>query len=244
MSNPAVITLEDASNAKGKIKRFVLEDNIGESLHLHIDNMRVDFTVNEFLAFTKMIRSSLEELDFLSPYTIDNFDEHFLKECADLLPNLERIEIEEVELSKLKCVQNKVFHYDLKLSKLSKIKDVPAYKYLHGEKEEFIAYKQHNYFNTDNEKRLLTMQESIKSNGYPFNNEYIVLFNGQDIIRDGQHRAAILADQFGLDYKVKAMRFHFTGNKHLLHLSKQNLKTSFMWFARKVYRKLKGYIRK
>ena len=55
MSNPAVITLDSVNSKKGQFKRFVVEDNIGESLHLHIDNMRVDFTVNEFLEFSIMI---------------------------------------------------------------------------------------------------------------------------------------------------------------------------------------------
>ena len=36
MSNPAVITLSNASSRKGKFKRFVIEDNIGESIHLHM----------------------------------------------------------------------------------------------------------------------------------------------------------------------------------------------------------------
>ncbi len=49
MSNPAVITLANSTSRKGKFKRFVVEDNIGESVHLHIDNMRIDFTINEFL---------------------------------------------------------------------------------------------------------------------------------------------------------------------------------------------------
>lgn len=243
MSNPAVITLEDASNPKAKIKRFVLEDNIGESLHLHIDNMRIDFTVKEFLAFTQMIRSSLLELDFLAPYSVNDFDEHFLKECAPFLPDLQKIEIEEIILSKLECIVHKFPRKDLKLLTIKKIKQSPAYKYLQGNKKEFIDYTQFNYFNTNNEIRLEKMQESIYSNGYPLENNYIVLFNGQNIIRDGQHRAAILANQLGLNAKVKIMRFHFNGKKHLIHVNKTNTKTSFMWFARKVKRKLKEILK-
>ncbi|MBQ6975327.1 MAG: hypothetical protein IJQ16_02075 [Selenomonadaceae bacterium] len=30
----------------------------------------------------------------------------------------------------------------------------------------------------------------MRKNGYPFNGEYILVFNNQNIIRDGQHRAA------------------------------------------------------
>ena len=70
MSNPAVITLANASSRKGKFKRFVIEDNIGESMHLHIDNMRVDFTIKEFLEFSQMIRESLTELNLLGKYVL------------------------------------------------------------------------------------------------------------------------------------------------------------------------------
>ena len=33
------------------------------------------------------------------------------------------------------------------------------------------------------------MFESVKRNGYPFNEEYITFWNDQNIVRDGQHRA-------------------------------------------------------
>ena len=97
MSNPGVITLANANSKKGKFQRFVIEDNIGESIHLHIDNMRVDFTVEEFLEFSKIIRKSLLDLNFIDGLNIDNFDEHFLMECSSYLPKLQSTEIEEVK---------------------------------------------------------------------------------------------------------------------------------------------------
>ena len=57
MSNPAVIVLDEVKKSKKSVfKRFVLEDNIGEAIHLHVDNMRIDFTIDEFLEFSSMIR--------------------------------------------------------------------------------------------------------------------------------------------------------------------------------------------
>jgi hypothetical protein len=244
MSNLAVITLSNASSRKGKFKRFVVEDNIGESLHLHIDNMRVDFTINEFLEFSQMIRESLLELDFLDGYSVTNFDEHFLMECSSFLPKLTSIKIEDVELSKLTCIVHSNYKGDLNLMKLSSISDIPAYQYLTGEKKAFFSYEQFNYFGVDNETRLLSLVESIKTNGYPFSEKYIILFNNQDIIRDGQHRAAALAHLHGLDYKVKIMRFNFDGDNHLMNIYKNNFKIGLKWFVRKVYRKLKKYMKK
>jgi len=244
MSNPAVITLADASSKKGKFKRFVIEDNIGESVHLHVDNMRVEFTIKEFLEFSQMIRESLKDLGFLKGYKLENFDEHFLKECADLLPRLNKIVIEEIELSKLKCIVHSNYRSDLNIMKLVSIDKIPAYKFLQGDKEEFLKYGQFNYFGMNNEKRLMETLESVKQNGYPFQDKYLILFNGEDTIRDGQHRAAVLAHLYGLDKKVKIMRFYFDGTKHLMDIDKNNFKTAFKWFARKVYRKLRRYLKR
>lgn len=243
MSNPAVITLADASDKKAKFKRFVIEDNIGESIHLHIDNMRVDLTIKEFLEFSQMIRDSLKDLDFLKSYKLENFDDHFLKQCSDFLPHLSKIVIEEIELSKLKCIVHSNYRSDLNLMKLVSVDKVYAYKFLQGEKEEFLKYSQFNYFGMNNEKRLMETLESIKKNGYPFQDQYLVLFNGEHTIRDGQHRAAILAYLYGLDKKVKIMRFHFDGTKHLINTNSINTKIALKWFVRKVYRKLKSHMK-
>ena len=243
MSNRAVITLADASDKKAKFKRFVIEDNIGESVHLHIDNMRVNLTIKEFLEFSQMIRDSLKNLDFLKSYKLENFDDHFLKQCSDFLPHLSKIVIEDIELSKLKCIVHSNYRSDLNLMKLVSLDKVHAYKFLQGEKEEFLRYAQFNYLGMNNEKRLMKTLESLRKNGYPFQDKYLVLFNGEDTIRDGQHRAAILAHLYGLDEKVKIMRFHFDGTKHMMNTNSINSKIALKWFVRKVYRKLKNYMK-
>jgi len=243
MSNPAVIILDEVNTKETRFKRFVTEDNIGESIHLHIDNMRIDFTIDEFLEFSSMIKESLIELDILNGFSIDNFDEHFIKECAAFLPDLKEIKIEEIELSKLKCIVHSDYKSDLNLIKIEPITNIAAYHYLNGNKEAFINYNQYNYSTTNNKTRLKETLDSIKKNGYPYKEKYIVLFEGQDMIRDGQHRAAILAYLNGTDSKIKVMRFYFKGNKHQIKAVESNVKTGSKWFARKIYRKLKQIIK-
>jgi len=244
MSNPAVITLDSLNSRSGKFKRFQLEDNIGESIHLHIDNMRVDFTINEFLIFSEMIRQSLKEIEFLPGYNIDDFDEYFLKECTPFLKYLKEIKIEEVKLSDLKFIEHKTYRQGLNLIKLATINEIPAYQFLEGNKDAFINYRQFNYFNTDNEERLLENLSSIKNNYYPLENKYIILFDRQNIVRDGQHRAAILAHLYGINYKIKIMRFYFANDEYMVKATNHNSKTLGKWFLRKVYRKVRGIIRK
>lgn len=234
--------LDSVNSATGRFKRFQIEDNIGEAIHLHIDDMRVDFTVDEFLRFSEMIKASLNKLEFLDKYSVDNFDAQFLRECSEMLPELVRIEIEDIELSKLRCILYSNYGGDLNLFKIVSIQNSPAYQFLQGVNQDFLRYGQYNYCSVDNKSRLLDMLESVKRNKYPYKDEYIVLFNGQDWIRDGQHRAAILAHLHGLDSTVKVMRFHFKGDGHKINARKSNARTCLMWFARKVYRKLKRII--
>jgi hypothetical protein len=243
MSNPAVITLSKASSRKGKFKRFVIEDNIGESVHLHIDSMRFDFTINEYLEFSKVVKKSLKELKILKEYDIENFDEHFLLNCSNFLPNLHNISIEEIKLSDLKFIIHSNYKKDMNIIKLKKITESPVYKYLKGKKKDFLNYNQYNYFRVGNEKRILDVFDSIKSHGYPYQNQYIVLFNGENVVRDGQHRAAVLAHLYGLNYKAKILRFNFNGNTHLLKPNIKNLKNIFLFLVKKIYKKIKSKLK-
>jgi len=243
MSNIAVITLSDSSNKKGGFKRFLVEDNIGEAIHLHVDNMRVDFTVDEFLAFSEIVRSSLVELDLLYGYELNSFDEHFLKESANLLPDLSAIRVKKIKLSKLKCIVNISWNKSLTLQRLLPVTKVPAYLYLNGSKAKFKKYHQFNYASCSNEERLESILESIKLKGYPYQSSYIVLFKGENIIRDGQHRAAVLAYLYGPDFEVDIQEFDFNGRQHTVHVYLNNLKAIFVWGLRETYRKVKRVVK-
>jgi hypothetical protein len=239
MSNPAVITLANSTSRKGKFKRFVVEDNIGESVHLHIDNMRIDFTINEFLEFSKMTRTALQELDIFPGYSIDDFDEHFLMEIGSQLPNLESIKIEEVKLSELRCIVSKSYKRGLVINYLLPIQKTPVYRYLTGDTNDYENYKHYNYFGVDNHSRINLILKSIQDHKYPYKNKYIILTNGQDIIRDGQHRAAVLYHLHGEDYKVKIMRFSFKGSSHYMRIKSANVLRIIKWFLLFMYKKLK-----
>jgi hypothetical protein len=238
MSNPGVITLSDCSNRKGKVKRFVIEDNIGESIHLHIDNMRIDFTINEFLDFSKINREALKEIEILPGYSIDNFDEHFLLEIAHQLPKLKTIKIEEVRLSELNCIVSKKYR-SLVLQKILPIHKTPVYRYLTGDTEDYKKYNQYNYYGINNPDRINAILQSIQENKYPYKDKYVVLTNGQNIIRDGQHRAAVLFHLYGGEHKIKIMRFVFDGSSHHINPLTINILRAIKWFILGVYRKLK-----
>lgn len=243
MSNPAVITLVDAGGKCGKFKRFVLEDNIGEAVHLHVDNIRIDFSINEFFEFSKMIRDSLRNLDFLDGYSIDSFDENFLFECSRYFGGLKSISIEELKIDELKFIVNRKNKLGFKWQEVVPVDQTPAYKFLQGERDDFLSYEQKNYFSVTNDTRLFDVLSSLRDNGYPLMKKYIVLFNGENLVRDGQHRLASLAHLYGLDCMVKVMRFNFSGRQHLAGICNNNIRHVSGWFGRKVYKKLKSFKR-
>ena len=59
--NTGVILL--ATRSKGNY-RLDIEDNIGEGIHLHYNNFRLDYNIKEFLNFADACQEALEELGF------------------------------------------------------------------------------------------------------------------------------------------------------------------------------------
>jgi len=64
--NPFVVELDkDELSPKPDLysQKFVIEDNIGEGIHIHYRNMRFEMSISEFKEFSKGIKNALEELN-------------------------------------------------------------------------------------------------------------------------------------------------------------------------------------
>lgn len=204
MSNPGVVTLFNSKSSK--IKRFTVEDNLGESIHIHLDNIRVDFTINEFIEFSDAISDSLKKINILHDFNVSDFDINFLNEITTLIPHIKSIDIVRRKLSSFKCIVRDENNY----VRLVNIKDSPAYLYLTGDKQTFEKYNQVNYLGDSNITRLDKISQSIKKHGYPRDNKHVIIFKDQPhLIRDGQHRASVLASIHGLNYEIEVMVFSF-----------------------------------
>ena len=82
-----------------------------------------------------------------------------------------------------------------------------------GDDKENNEYLQENYYNQTNNERINSVKNKILKEGYPYNDEYIVLFNNQNLIRDGQHRASVMLNS-GSYNKVTVIRMLFNDNKY------------------------------
>jgi len=217
MSNPGVIVLASLRNVGPNIKRLDVEDNIGESIHIHLNSFRFDFSVDEFILFADQLFHSLLKLEVFQQYPLENLDPQFLFEISPLIVDIVSVEIQECRLSDLECLSR------FRMPKIGnnilpvKINKSSAYQYLKSNNDSFMYYVQENYPGLDNINRLRNLCVSIEKNGYPHKSNYIIVFGDQKYIRDGQHRAAILASLGGINQQVKVMRMYFKNNQWRLN---------------------------
>lgn len=205
MSNPAVIELIDGCMSIGKYR---IEDNIGESIHLHIGDWRFDLTIEELNELARNSGIALNNFLSIDGFDYIDFDPLFLSQIASYLPDLIEVRDEKIKLSEL-LVDTRVCGF-IRYRGIDKSRVYKAYL---GNAKEDERYKQINKHGETNSDRRDTLLESIKNNGYPYNNNYIILFNDQNIVRDGQHRAAALYYLNG-DIEIPIKRMIFIDNKH------------------------------
>lgn len=206
MSNPAVIMLANTRTKEGG--SFRIEDNIGEAIHIHFNNIRLDFTIVEFLAFAKLVEQSVDSLVDIDKFSSGDYDFMFLSSLGETLLDLKLIENCDVSLGDLEVFA------DAPLGpRIRKLQHSKMYKALKGDERSYIEYNQENGVGEENMERLGAVFKSVKENGYPFRGQHIVLFNRQNCIRDGQHRAAVLL-HLRNDAIVPVKRFVFKGGSN------------------------------
>lgn len=209
MSNPAVIMLTNSPTKSGG--RFKVEDNIGESIHIHYDNFRIDLTINEFLSFSELIEKSLISLINNSTFNLNNFDPSFLHDIYYMLIDLKETSFDKILVSDLIVSRKGLFG----VPKWAPLNQSRVYRAIKGDTSENDNYLQDNFFNQSNHERVMNINNIIRTHGYPFKNEYIILFNDQYHIRDGQHRASAILDIMG-DIEIKVLRINFKNKKYNL----------------------------
>lgn len=189
MSNPAVIKL---SESRGKtMKRVIVEDNIGEAIHIHADSLRLDLTIDSLIELGGDLQPILRNLLLRKGLDIELLDDEFLLAIRNKLPNITSAEMISKKLLDLKVA---VYFRGIKPFYVCRpILMSPAFKYLSGKKEEYLTYARNSKDKLGSESRLEELNASIRNNGFDQSKRPIVIFNRKFIIMDGQHRAACLA---------------------------------------------------
>ena len=228
MSNPAVLSLA-ISQVNGKILK--IEDNIGEAIHIHYDNVRIDLTIDEFLGFAKMMEESLQALFEIDNFNLNNYDPIFLSGLNEKLYDLQKVSYEKINLSRLQIIRKNILGLPMK----SNINESRVFRAINRETKENDEYIQKNHYGNTNKDRVEYIYEQIKESGYPLKEEYIVLINNQNLIRDGQHRASALFHIYG-NLEIPIIRLSFKDNKYNARrfIIFNNFKNNFKKVLRKV----------
>lgn len=212
MSNPAVLSLASLDAVDNVGYRFEIEDNIGEAVHVHFKEIRLDLTVREFYEIAGRMERAIDQIVDVEGFSCRDFDPVHLVGVSGLLEDLEKITYDEVFLEDLL-----VDTYDeAGREVLRPLVQSRVLKALHGMTAENDSRKQVNYYDADlmrrqtNGERLLYNLKHIREHGYPSGKELITLFGGNNRIYDGQHRAACLYYLYG-NRKVKVRRLWFRG---------------------------------
>lgn len=201
MINPGVITLASLQNIEySKFPyRFDIEDNIGEAIHFHYKDIRIDLTVKEFYELAEKMYKVIDDLISVNGFSCKNFDPTLLVGISSELPKLKEIKYRKIFLEDIK-----VDTYDAEgkpiIASLAESRVVKALNGIEKENNnhliQFNYFAQNNVEKISNNDRILFNLESIKKHGYPYNNELIIV-NSNNQIWDGQHRAACLYYLYG-----------------------------------------------
>lgn len=204
MSNPAVICLAEVSGTKANQKSIRIEDNLGESIHIHIDDHRLDLTIEEFAILSDIVWKSLQCLDEV-PCGIkeSNFVSAIYKATKYEKPEFE---INEVLIKNLKFILRKKFLRFYHIFRLVSVAETPQYLYLNGPSELLSEYPQKNYYTQTNKERMKYHINQALTIDFNSNENLPISFGKKStVIRDGMHRCASVAYKYGVNTRYKIL---------------------------------------
>lgn len=226
MSNPAVVSL-----FKEKIDNVTLwiDDNIGESVHIHLDNIRLDYSIKEYKELTEQLAGIIDSRVNVEGFKCSNFNSVCLSnDLWAAIPYIKSVSIENIKLEGLLTFERWFFgkfkkYHSIKESKLlyafqamqnsikydsqSEIDKLNSILDNYGDNRYPYGHKKAKLISQLENERIVSIYNSIKDNGYPYNKEHIVIFGDDNrIIRDGLHRAACLYVLYGnIDVPVMSL---------------------------------------
>lgn len=99
MSNPGVITLVEKQISHKR--SFRVEDNLGESIHFHYNDIRIDLTVKELLYLAEQNDIAIYDLVKVDGFQMSEYYGDFLNRYSSCLLDLVTVDYEQRKLNEL-----------------------------------------------------------------------------------------------------------------------------------------------
>ncbi len=189
--------------ARDQVGRHLVwfDDNIGESIHFHIDEWRIDFTINEFLNFCDEVENMVYELIDHPGIRRGNWDIRFIHQVSPYLKHLKEIKKEKIRLGSITIVDDS--------DMIVKLEEGTLVKALEGKIDiNATTFRKSNFYGETNKTRMLDCMEFVKKHGYPYKDGYIAVAENNNQILDGWHRASCLYHLYG-DVEIEVRKFCF-----------------------------------
>lgn len=233
MSNPAVYLLAEIK-IRDKIIR--IEDNLGESIHIHIGDFRFSISVMEFNKIVDSVLEAANQLLELKGLSMKDLDEDSMDwDWLSKYDKIKRIEKKNICLKNLHTVGYKRNSKFVQIVPVSESRFVKA---LNGDDRELWQWNETNMYGKDNGSRLEDVLNLVKTQGYPFENK-LIMTNQYGQIYDGDHRAACLYYLKGGEFTIPVLELEFE-DQLTVEEQKRNEKKKYF-----IYRKnaVKNYIK-
>lgn len=208
MSNPGVIILDSVRKNiferilnRNSFKYFQVEDNIGEAIHIHFDDIRIELTIKNFLDLCEGFKEALNNLLNVNHFDVAEIDPLFLKHASKNLSDLKSIEIININKDQTKFLLNNNILNIYTLKKFHEFTEVDLFK----KNNEKRTYKFLN-----NKYKKSELLKKIDVNFKPILDEDLV-------VRDGKHRLFL---KFQKEETVKAYIWKFKRNSFKINLLK------------------------
>ncbi len=210
MSNAGVITLASLNEMLKFPFRFEIEDNIGEAIHIHYKDIRLDMTIKEFDAFADEVRIMLASFLPIKSLKLDFFDENNLVLLFPYLLKATDCDVQEMYLEEVivDCIEDgKVVYKPLSNSRVLKALNLDTLEDDNNVQTNFFDSLTHHK-QTNNERTKWTFEKTKNLKSW-WGGDNLLTVNGyNNRIIDGQHRAAALYHMYG-NIKVPVRRLFF-----------------------------------
>lgn len=205
MSNPSVFELLNETINGNNV---TIEDNIGEAIHVHFGNLRLDLTVQEFFNIAEQLKEVLREIVILPNDDIANYDYNFVLKYYDCWRYITKIQNCMINTQTLKiCCAD-----EGNIKKYVPIKESVYYNYYLSGNTIVDTYENENFIFERNSERADYILNIIKKSSLDSFKEPIVI-DSDGIVLDGEKRISALCYLQG-DADIAVKRFYFPANMH------------------------------